>query len=846
MASQHLNRKFWILGMIVLIGIGFALALPALARAQQSGWWEAVSAPAAKKVVYVAKTGDGSDGSTWDHAYTDLQAALGVAESGYDIWVATGIYTPGKTVSDTFQLVDGVGIYGGFDPANGIDLFEERDWDAFPTVLSGDIEGDDTTDKHGVVITTTDIAGYNSFHVVTGSGMTSTAVLDGFTITAGQADGSVVDPCDDQCGGGMYNHSGSPTLVNVNFSGNSAASGGGGMYNHTYSSSVLDNVTFSGNSADSGGGGIFNIGSSNPSLTDVTFTGNAATWGGGMRNVSSSPSLMQVAFSDNSADWGGGIENNSNSNPTLITVTFTGNSADWGGGIYNLESSPALTIVTFSGNSAGWGGGMFNVVCSPTLTNATFISNTASEDGGGMYNNGSHLLLTEVTFSNNSATVNGGGMTNIKNSSPTLNYVTFISNTADVGGGMYNFDSSDPLIKFSTFFSNSSSSGGGMSNWESNPTLINVTLSGNWSDDEGGGMSNFDSNPQMIGVSFSGNSAASLGGGIFNDNSSLTLTNVTFSGNSATSWYGGGIYNGSSSVSLRNSILWNNQDSSGTGTISATVYNGSSAVTLTHSLAQGTGGSDSWISDPSYVDAGENLDADPLFRQVVDASTTPTTTGDLRLDTESPAIDQGADQYVTGVTTDLDGEPRISGSRVDMGAYEFQFYPLGVTLAGTGSGLVSGKGISCGTDCTEIYADMTVITLTAAADTGSTFAGWSGACTNTAGDCVVKMTEFKVVTATFTLDQYTLSLSLLGTGSGEVTSDPAGIACTPSVASDCSETYDYGTLVTLTATADPGSTFTGWGDACTDIFECVLTITEPFSVTAKFNSLDVYLPLVSR
>ena len=181
-----------------------------------------------------------------------------------------------------------------------------------------------------------------------------------------------------------------------------------------------------------------------------------------------------------------------------------------------------------------------------------------------------------------------------------------------------------------------------------------------------------------------------------------------------------------------------------------------------------------------------------------------------------------------------------------MGAYEFQYYSLGVTLAGTGGGSVSGEGIDCGTDCSEIYGEGTVVTLTAAADTGSTFQGWSGACTTITGNCVIEMTAAKGVTATFNLDHHKLTLIWSAPGSGKVTSDTAGIDCTPDVGSDCSEVYDFGTIVTLTATADPGSTFTGWSGACSEKADCVLTITEPFSVTAKFNSLDVYLPLVSR
>jgi hypothetical protein len=146
---------------------------------------------------------------------------------------------------------------------------------------------------------------------------------------------------------------------------------------------------------------------------------------------------------------------------------------------------------------------------------------------------------------------------------------------------------------------------------------------------------------------------------------------VAFSGNSASN-DGGGMYNYSSSPDVRNSILWNNQSSSGSGTISATITNNISTNTLTHSLAQGVGVSGgSWTADTSYVDGGDNIHEDPLFILDIDPSSAPTTTGNLRLGAGSPAIHVGGNHHVPeGVTTDLDGNPRIIGDAVDMGAYE--------------------------------------------------------------------------------------------------------------------------------------------------------------------------------
>ncbi|CAK0780793.1 hypothetical protein CCP3SC15_70046 [Gammaproteobacteria bacterium] len=77
-------------------------------------------------------------------------------------------------------------------------------------------------------------------------------------------------------------------------------------------------------------------------------------------------------------------------------------------------------------------------------------------------------------------------------------------------------------------------------------------------------------------------------------------------------------------------------------------------------------------------------------------------------------------------------------------------YSLIVTKLGTGNGTVTSSvaGISCGTDCMENYVPGDSVTLTAVAATGSTFAGWSGACTGT-GTCTVSMTAAKSVIASF-------------------------------------------------------------------------------------------------
>ena len=306
--------------------------------------------------VDVDAAGPTHDGTFWDTAFIGLQAALDAAIAGDEIWVAAGVYTPtwqfdaGDPRSATFQMVNDVSIYGGFDPSMGVTDWEDRDWVLHESILSGDIgtEGDPADNS------------YHVFYHPADTGLDSSAILDGFTITGGNADGD--DWAQQNAGGGMFNYASSPSLLNCTFSGNSAAGAGGGMDN---------------------------TGGSSPTLTNCTFSRNTAgDEGGGMHNDSSSPTLIGGAFLENTADAGGGIYNGASS-PTLTSVTFAGNSANSGGGMHSDGSSPVLVNSTFWGNSAvGHGGGMRNKGAStPILTNCTFHGNRAINGTGGAIQN---------------------------------------------------------------------------------------------------------------------------------------------------------------------------------------------------------------------------------------------------------------------------------------------------------------------------------------------------------------------------------------------------------------------------------------------------------------------------
>ena len=433
-------------------------------------------AGATGNIIYVNTNNNSGTytGSSWATAYRRLQNALNNAASGDQIWVAAGVYYPDEGTiptnddpNSTFTLKNGVAVYGGFSGTET--LLSQRNAATNLTILTGDIDKNDTnTDGNFIAEQTSDIQGDNAYHVVSGGGTNATAILDGFTITAGDADFNTSPTEPRSLGGGIYNSSSAPTLATLSFTGNYAYQGGG-MYNIS-SSPALANVTFDANRAIDGGGGMYNKTSSSPTLANVTFQDNLAYGdGGGMLNLdNSNPTLTTVTFTGNIADHplytdgdGGGMYN-IDSDPVLTDVTFTGNSADaWGGGMSNTQSDPTLTNVSFLGNSAPIGAGMYNISSDYVLTNGAFVGNV-SDNGGGTYDHSSSATLINVTFDNNYALYNGGGMYISVYSSPTITNVTFAGNQAiGYGAGIY-------VRAFS------------------NPTLINVTINANGASDYGG------------------------------------------------------------------------------------------------------------------------------------------------------------------------------------------------------------------------------------------------------------------------------------------------------------------------------------------------------------------------
>ncbi len=227
------------------------------------------------------------------------------------------------------------------------------------------------------------------------------------------------------------------------------------------------------------------------------------------------------------------------------------------------------------------------------------------------------------------------------------------------GGGIRCYYSSPTITKCVITDNEAGGYGGGIDCYDSDPTITNCVITDN-SADRGAGISCYYSGPTITNCLVTGNSGE-LGGGVSCQwHSDATLNSCTIADNSVTK-FGGGLYSKKhSDVTLNNSILWGNSASWDGHQVF--IYNINAPVTLNYcDYANG----DDDIGGSNRLTANNCINSDPLF--VGD--------GDYHLTADSPCIDAGSDSYVPeGVTTDLDGNPRITGDAVDIGAYEFAVF----------------------------------------------------------------------------------------------------------------------------------------------------------------------------
>ena len=342
--SGKIDLTRWLIAFVTSLGMGWTVF--------------------AAQVIYVDAGATGAnDGTSWVDAYKYLQDALADAnsvEKPAEVRVAQGIYRPDRASAEpngtgdreaTFGLINGVTLKGGYAGSDEPDP-DGRHIALYETVLSGDLRHNDVEVGDPWDLWDQPSRAENSYHVVTASGTNPTAVLEGFTIAAGNADGEGDDQ--NQWGGGACNVNGSPLVANCAFTENTAFLGGGIFTN-----------------------------SGRLTLNRCKFTRNFSYLvGGGTYSVYGCPTVVNCVYEANWAfDMGGGIFNGSGS-LRLANCSFVANlTVGVGGAIHNHSSGTRLTYCVFSGNSAHYGGGgMYNEKSDSTLVNCTFSGNIAHGD----------------------------------------------------------------------------------------------------------------------------------------------------------------------------------------------------------------------------------------------------------------------------------------------------------------------------------------------------------------------------------------------------------------------------------------------------------------------------------
>jgi predicted outer membrane repeat protein len=423
-------------------------------------------------IHYVTVTGDDTkDGLSWANAQKNLQAALDAVSPGDQIWVAKGTYKPtsdyglGGDRFKHFEMKREVAIYGGFF-GNETDISQRANYGYGETneaILSGDLDGNDNY----TTIPPTNMDN-NSYHVLynpEGLELTSSSILDGFTIKGGNGDFEL--DVHFTHGAGILNYYNSPKLINCRFVYNVALGGGSGMAN-ARSNPILENCTFEDNYSQTGA--IHNYSYSSPVFTGCYIKNNKSNiYAGGMNNFdNSSPILTNCFFIYNLAITpsdpiyysAGGMHNLNQSNPILSNCTFQNNHGYYGGGVYNNSCSPTITNCSFQNNKSESGGGIYNLNSSATITNCIFLNNEVTGIGGGICNYefnlpwGSppiNITITNCTFAGNSAAFYGGGILNsVAGGTTTINNSIIWGNTA-LDGKQISISGGTTRINFSCY-----------------------------------------------------------------------------------------------------------------------------------------------------------------------------------------------------------------------------------------------------------------------------------------------------------------------------------------------------------------------------------------------------------
>jgi predicted outer membrane repeat protein len=343
------------------------------------------------------------DGLTWATAFSDVAAAASaaaegvaaVADANCEIWVAEGSYFVFHTTdADTVEIGNGVRLYGGF--AGTESTLAARDWSAHVTTLSGHES----------------FAGAQHVrHVLSTSGE---VVIDGFTISDGDATSVGAVGEHDQRGGGVLAVSGTPRLENCSIESNHAGDQGGGIYSDGAS----------------------------PTLTNCAFSDNTAGFGAGVYALNGDTAVNGCTFDGNEAGFYGSAIVDDTGAIEIDQSQFTSNvSSDEGAVVLWLCTSAMIERSLFQGNtviSTSMGGaGIGNLSLSATIDRCAFIGNSAGHGSAIVASDGTTTIIENSLFYMNTASSVGGAITAWTDASVLLHHCTAARNEASTGSFLY-------------------------------------------------------------------------------------------------------------------------------------------------------------------------------------------------------------------------------------------------------------------------------------------------------------------------------------------------------------------------------------------------------------------------
>jgi predicted outer membrane repeat protein len=604
---------------------------------------------ATRYYVSAANGNDANNGKTWAAAFKTFQKALDVVQNGDEVWLTSGTYRPTKDFSgntypnaikiqESFNINKTVNLYGGFGGSETV--VTQRNPLAAPTLLSGDIDGDDLASP---AQSQADIVGDNSIDVVRyfGTANPGNVIIDGITVTAGNGDGGML----------IVDGGATTTLTNCRFTGN---------------------FSYSNNSENYGGLGLYgdNGAGVHATLNNCKFDHNYNGYGPGACQLWAQQKQVTVTFntctfSGNTGNNGGAVSmfgaNGLNCYANMTSCTFDGNTCPGFGGAISCSAARfSCSQCSFTQNHAYQGGAIYTsyLIGSDNIMflNTFFYHNTADQNGGAIYVETTNLAIFNSTFdSNQSINGNGGAIfTDQAYSFLTDATIMNISGTAfklnrspNQGGAICLTDPyGSASISSTQFYGNFAMDGGAINMGYDEDSPGNIDLYNNLYDTNEGafghGAALFlrqapgTSHQGLMSVSlstFSQNFASLAGNDVFADNMEFTGAKL---------------------------LSWGSVTSFGEY---ATINNGK--INLYNSLVQSPNAAAAGINGSSIANL---FNRNPLF---VDA-----TNHNFHLQMCSPAVNTGGNTGSTSGDYDYNPRPYNDGTgRYDMGAFEYQGVP---------------------------------------------------------------------------------------------------------------------------------------------------------------------------